>query len=253
MEASGGRPPPSIGKALAVLDLFDPTHPAWGAEAICAALGCSTPTGYRYIHELLSAGLLRRLPGARYALGPRIVLLDYVMRQADPLLAVARPVMRALADKTGCDCVLSTLYGTQIIDTHREEGAGSLTLAYGRGRPRPLFLGAAPKVILSVQTPTFLKRLYDAHATEIEAAGLGAGFPAFRAALGAIRKRGFHVSRGELEAVLSAVAAPIAARAADTTAAVALVTSRERFEVLNQDLLIRLVRDAAAEIVAAAG
>jgi len=239
--------PVSVTRALAVLHLFCAETPALDAAAICTALGCSVPTGYRYIRELTGAGLLRRLPGALYGLGPRIVLLDYIMRQTDPLLAVAQPIMRALADRSGCDCVLSALYDMQIIDTHREASALPLTLAYGRGRPRPLFLGAAPKVILANQPVAFLRRVYDRQAAEIAAAGLGADFASFRATMAAIRKRGVYVSIGELEAQLSAIAAPVAA---ETPAAVALVTTSDRFAVLNHEALAAMVRDAAAAISA---
>ena len=240
--------PISVTRALAVLDLFGAESPALGADAICAMLGCSVPTGYRYIRELVSAGLLRRLPRALYGLGPRIVLLDYIMRRTDPLLAAAQPVMRALADRSGCDCVLSALYDMQIIDTHRETATAPLALAYGRGRPRPLFLGAAPKVILASQPLAFLRRLHGLLATEIQQAGLGGDFAAFRAEMTAIRKCGFHISRGELEAELSAVAAPIPVHDPDLPAAIALVTTSARFDVLNHDALIAMVRQAAAEI-----
>jgi hypothetical protein len=42
---------------------------------------------------------------------------------------------------------------------------------YGRGRPRPMFYGAAPKVILANQPAAWLHRLYDARSTEIADAG----------------------------------------------------------------------------------
>ena len=56
------------------------------------------------------------------------------MRQADQLLQNAIPVMRALAAQTGCDCVLTAVYGDQILDVHREFGSPPLALAFGRGR-----------------------------------------------------------------------------------------------------------------------
>jgi hypothetical protein len=56
------------------------------------------------------------------------------------------------------------------------------------------------------------------------------------------------VSRGELEADLSAVAAPIRAASPEAQSALALVTSSERFELLNIDVLSRLVVNGAGEI-----
>lgn len=235
----------SLSRALAILDLFTAERPSWTVEQICKAFGIAVPTGYRYVHELMTVGLLMRLAGGMYVLGPRIVLLDHTMRQVDPLLRAAPPIMRELARRTGCDCVTSTLYGTQILDTHRESDQTPLDLAYGRGRPRPLFQGAAPKVILANQPVRWQHKLYDNHAAEISAAGIGQTWQAFRATLAEIAKAGHYVSRGELELQLSAIAVPIPGEA---NHALAIVCPRERFELLNLVALIRLTRQAAQDI-----
>lgn len=242
---------PSIGRALAILDLFTVQTPSWTAERICEERRLSVPTGYRYIRELVAAGLLARASGGRYSLGPRIIALDYTIRQSDPMLRVAVPVMKDLVRRTGCACVMSTLLGDQILDTHRESGAEPLTLAYGRGRSRPMFYGAAPKVILADQPTPWLHRLYDAHAAAIAAAGMGGDWAGFRRGLAEIRRQGFYVSRGELEADLSAVAAPIRMAAQDPQSAIALVTSSERFELLDIAQLTVLARQGGEEIAAA--
>jgi DNA-binding IclR family transcriptional regulator len=239
---------PSIGRALAILDLFTADAPAWTAERICEERSLSVPTGYRYIRELVSAGLLVRLSGGHYSLGPKIIALDHTIRQSDPLLRVAVPVMVDLVRRTGCACVLSSLLGDQILDTHRESGAEPLTLAYGRGRPRPMFHGAAPKVILADQPTVWLRRLHDARSAEIDAAGLGEDWPAFRRKLSEIRRNGFYVSRGELEVDISAIAAPIRGGSPAPHSALALVTSSERFELLNIDMLAKLLMRGADEI-----
>jgi len=242
---------PSIGRALAILDLFTVDAPSWTAEQICEQRRLSVPTGYRYIRELVGAGLLVRLSGGHYSLGPKIIALDHTIRQSDPLLRAAVPVMVDLVRRTGCACVLSSLLGDQILDTHREAGAEPLALAYGRGRPRPMFYGAAPKVILADQPTGWLRRLHEARGAEIAAANLGADWPGFRRTLSEIRRNGFYVSRGELEADISGVAAPIRAGAAESHSALALVTSTERFELLNVELLARLVVQGTGDIGAA--
>jgi DNA-binding IclR family transcriptional regulator len=242
-----GRHSQTVSRALSVLDLFDAEHPVWPAEDICAALHCPVPTGYRYIRELVAAGLLRRVPGG-FALGARIILLDYVMRQADQLLQTALPVMRALTAQTGCDSVLTAVYGDQILDVHRELGTSPLALAYGRGRPRPPFQGAAPKVILAAQPNAWVHKLYDANAEAAAQAGMGRDWKEFRATLAAIRKNGCYVSRGELEPTIDAVAAPIQPHGHEPAAAIAVVMTKERSALFNETVLISLVRQAAEQI-----
>ena len=61
--ATDPRPGQSVARALSVLDLFDGEHAIWSAEGICAALRCPLPTGYRYLRELVAAGLVRRVAG----------------------------------------------------------------------------------------------------------------------------------------------------------------------------------------------
>lgn len=109
----------SLGRMLSVLDLFSDQQLTWTAEGITEALQLSLPTGYRYLKMLVDAGLLQRAAGSQYTLGPRIIVLDHYIRMADPVLKHGVPFMAELVEKTGFDCVISGLYGQQVLDTHR--------------------------------------------------------------------------------------------------------------------------------------
>jgi DNA-binding IclR family transcriptional regulator len=54
-----------------------------------------------------------------------------------------------------------------------------------------------------------LKRLFDQHAKEIKAAGLGYNWEVFKKTLGAIRRAGVCVTRGEVDPGRVGIAAPI--------------------------------------------
>lgn len=238
----------SLARMLGVLDLFSDEHVSWTAEAISDALQVSRPTGYRYVRLLSEAGLLQRTSHAQWTLGPRIIVLDHYIRQADPVLQHAVPFMKELVQQTGLDCVLSSLYGQQLLDTHREFAALPANLNYGRGRPRPLFLGAAPKVILASLGSTQLHKLLDGHHDQALAAGLPGDWPSFRRYFGRIRKAGFYFSSGELESDLAAVAAPIHRPDGTVVAAISLVTSVDRMAVIDTPKLSQLVIRSAQEI-----
>ncbi|VCU70999.1 HTH-type transcriptional regulator KipR [Pigmentiphaga humi] len=240
----------SLERMLRVLDLFDDERPAHTAEEIAALLDVSLPTGYRYVKMLCDAGLLQRAGDSRYTLGPRIIVLDYYMRRTDPLLHVAVPYMAELVDKTGFDCVTSGWFGSQILDTHREKGRAPATLSYGRGRPRPLFSGGAPKVILASFAPAQLRRLFDTHPAQIAAAGLPPDWPGFRKYYAAIRRAGFYISRGELEPQLAAVAAPIRKPDGGVWGALSLVMDMQRIDVVDLDKVAQRVVQAAGLIEA---
>jgi len=238
----------SLGRMLGVLDLFDDRHLTRSADDISVALEVSLPTGYRYVRLLLEAGLLQRVEDSRYALGPRIILLDHYIRKADPVLREGLPVMRELVAATGFDCVVSGLFGAQVLDTHREMGSTPATLAYGRGRPRPLFQGGAPKVLLASFAPAALRKLFDARHEEIVRCGLPAEWSEFRRYYAAIRKAGHYVSIGELEPQLAAVAAPIPKSDGGAWAALSLVFDTSRLSIVDIDKMVHLVTEGAARI-----
>ena len=238
----------SLARMLSVLDLFSDHQLSWTAEAITEALQMSLPTGYRYVKMLVDAGLLQRAAGAHYTLGPRIIVLDHYIRMADPVLRQAMPFMAELVEKTGFDCVISGLYGQQVLDTHRELGRAPATLSYGRGRPRPLFQGAAPKVILSCFPPAQLHRVFDQQGDEIARAGLPTDWNSFRNYYSAIRKAGHYFSNGELEPNLAALAAPMQKADGTILGAISLVTTVQRMAVIDLPKLTQLITRAAQEI-----
>jgi len=233
---------------LGVLDLFDDAHLTRTAEDIAAALDVSLPTSYRYVRLLLQAGLLQRVEDSHYALGPRIILLDHYIRRADPVLKVGLPVLRELVDATGFDCVLTGVFGLQVLDTYREMGSSPANLAYGRGRPRPLFLGAAPKVLLASFGSTQLKKVFESKHKELVRSGLPAEWSEFRRYYSAIRKAGHYVSKGELEPQLAAVAAPILKPDGGAWAAISLVFDTSRLAIVDLEKMVHLITEAAMRI-----
>jgi DNA-binding IclR family transcriptional regulator len=238
----------SLARMLGVLDLFTEQRLHWTADEISEALQVSLPTGYRYVKMLTDAGLLQRTGDAQVTLGPRIIVLDHYIRQADPVLQHGVPFMKELVALTGFDCVVSSLLGTQVLDTHREYSSVPADLSYGRGRPRPLFLGAAPKVILA-QLPTgTLHKIMDAHAAEIAAAGLPAQWPEFRRYFSRIRKAGFYFSNGELEPSLGAMAVPLQAADGRVIGALSLVSGVQRMAMVEPSKLTPLLQRAATDI-----
>lgn len=243
------KPGSSLARMLSVLDLFSEQAPLWTAEAIIEALQVSAPTGYRYVKMLVDAGLLQRGADSHYTLGARIIVLDHCIRMGDPVLQMGLPFMAELVEKTGFECVISALYGTQLVDTHREYSKAPASLSYGRGRPRPLFLGAAPKVILACMGSVALRRLFEQHAADIAAAGLPGEWTAFRRYFAAIRKAGHYFSEGELERTLAAVAVPLQKADGHVLGALSLVTTVPRMAMVDRRKLTALVQRTAQDIV----
>ncbi|WP_333497078.1 IclR family transcriptional regulator [Kluyvera sp. CHPC 1.251] len=241
----------SLNRMLSVLDLFTAERPVWEADRIVEALGCSTPTGYRYLKELMHAGLLQRFNGGYYALGPRITLLDYVIRSTDPLLAASIPQMRELVTLTGCHCTLSRLDGDVFLDLHHECSNQEIALVYGRGRPRPMFSGSAPKVVIANQTSKQQRGLFERYREEVLAAGLGETEEAFLKRMLQIRKAGCYRADEELAAGVSSLSVPLRFAPKEHCAALALVSSTQHFAQNNVGEWQEKLKKAARRISAA--
>ena len=104
---------------------------------------------------------------------PRCIQLDYVIRESDPLLKAAGPVMRELRDRNGCDVLLASMFGDSIVAIHHERGTDPTTISYSRGRQMPLFRGAGSKAILATLPCSRQQRIVEAHADALASSAIG--------------------------------------------------------------------------------
>jgi DNA-binding IclR family transcriptional regulator len=233
---------------LSVLGAFSPNEPVLGVDAIMDRLGLSRGTAYRYLRELSGAGLLARMDGG-FALGPRIIELDYAIRQCDPALRAGQPIMRGLCEQFDCDVLLVSLFEDRVIVSHHERGDDRITISYGRGRHMPLFQGCASKMILASLPRPKLRRLYNARVDDIASAGLGMTWHEFRGKLDEIRRAGHAISFAELDPDNVGVAAPIVSDpASGSPASLVLVFSATRYAIIDKPLVTKIVCTAAARI-----
>ncbi len=237
----------SRSKMLSILDLFDKAAPVWAADAICERLRCSTSSGYRYIRELCAAGLLTRISGGSYVLGPRIVQLELLMREIDPVSRTGQPIIAALVRQTGCDVLLANMYGDHIVNVLHERGVEQLPLSYDRGRPHPLFRGAMSKAILAFLPRSRALRLYTAHAELAERSGMGASWRELWQALQQIRTKGYSESHGELDPGVIGIGAPVF-NGEEIMGSVSIGCSHARLALLNKDRLVELLLATARQI-----
>ncbi|WP_270938956.1 IclR family transcriptional regulator, partial [Falsiroseomonas oryzae] len=194
---------------LALLDVFTPAAPAWSTEELIRFSGASRSTLYRHLKALQASGLLTPVAGGAWMLGPRIIELDRTMRLCDPVTAGGGPAMRRLAAETGLSGLLCMLFSGTVMCVDDAPGAGAPPGLFSRGQRRPLFAGAASKVILAHLPAHRLRTLFARHRATIAAAGLGADWEGFRGAVRAIRDAGHCVTEGEFRPGILGIAAPL--------------------------------------------
>jgi DNA-binding IclR family transcriptional regulator len=239
----------SLGRMLAILDLFTEERPTWTPEQIAEELEYTQPTVYRYLQQLMKAGLIRRGPGGGILLGGRIIEFDYQMRLADPVLTAAQKIMRELAQQTGCDVMLAGIVGDRFITIHHEPGNEGFVPSYGRGRRLPYFRSSLSKALLAAMPRSLLRRLYERNAGEVARAGFGASWDEFLAKVKAIRREGRSVSMGELDSGLVGVSVPMTDLKQETPVSLGLAMSETRFFTADVERLTSILKTRAGEIL----
>lgn len=244
-------PMSTLKRALAILDLFSMSTPVLTAEEIIGRLSYSAPTGYRYIRDLTELGYLLRMSEG-YRLGPRIIELDHLIIDGDPVLAAARPIMRDVVAQVGGDVLLSAMHGLRIVNIHHEKGPHELGIPHGRGRPHPLFRGSTAKTILAYVPRKTLRKLYESGAQEAQEAGLGKSFDEVVTTLAAIRTSGFYLGVAEISPSRAGISVPVFQADGQIAGALSVTFPASRLETMSAEKVVALLRSAARRIEAIA-
>lgn len=237
----------SFGKILTVLDLFSLSRPVINVDIISEELGLSKPTSYRYLKELVSSELLQRLSGTSgdYTLGSKIAVLDYISRTTDPLVQISIPFMREIVERTEFSCLLTHLNHDSCIDLHDEVFKNTMLLSYGRGCPRPVFVGSSAKIMISHLPKQAILDYYQRFSTELAKVDFVHNETDFLEKMKKIKKQGYYFSNGELDPNIAGVSVPVKFSSKEPPLALTLLASKNRFEFVNLQKLIAILQENA--------
>lgn len=231
----------STKKMLLILDMFTPEKVTVTLEDVINLLNISIPTGYRYLRELCEVGLLAKSEANSYILGPKIIKLDYQIRNSDPIIKLGKPLLKELMHLTGGEVLLSTIYNDEIINIYSERSSEfKYELTYSRGNPHPIFKGATSKIITAYLPKNNLKKLFKKHKQVILNEIPDFDFEDFQKKLSKIKKQGYVISNGELDENFLGISAPIFLNK-NVQGAITLVLPNHRLAVYNQDSLVQFV------------
>ncbi|WP_375424044.1 IclR family transcriptional regulator [uncultured Friedmanniella sp.] len=113
-----------VGRVARVLRVVA-RHPAGVSAAVVAQeSGLTRPTAHRLLSSLAAEGLLDAdVRRTRWQLGPELLVLGTLAADRYPVVDLARPRVRALAQATGESAFLSVRRGTETVCLLREEGS----------------------------------------------------------------------------------------------------------------------------------
>ncbi|QAU47429.1 IclR family transcriptional regulator [Bradyrhizobium guangzhouense] len=196
-------------RVLAVLDLFTEARPQWSPEELMKELGYTRPTLYRYLKSLKDSGLVMSTRGGRFALGPRVVEMDYLSRRSDPLIATATPHLERLSATHPCTALVVRWYGEKMLCVASVASAVNPVSSYPRGRPMAMGRGAIARSIMAFLPKPHLMPLLTRYAADLRSVGVGTTSDEILATLKRVRRAGVAVAFGEVTPGAVGIAAPI--------------------------------------------
>lgn len=234
-------------RAIEILVRFSDHRPTWTAAEIAVELGVARSTSYRYLQSLVAAGMLEEADRG-FQLGPRILELARVARRGMRLTDVARPVMNELSAVSRESVLLTRRSGAHVVCVDAVPSPHPIRLSYEPGHVLPLNAGAAAHVLLAGEDAEAISQFLAAAPLTRFTQFTITDHDAFTANLAEITKRGYAISRGELDPEVIGIAAPIHGADGAVRAAVSIAALSSRVTESDEPTLIEMVRRAADQI-----
>jgi len=237
-----------LDRYMRLLRLFGEAKSEWTVQEMADALAVPASTVYRSVRDLIAADMLEPAGEAQYRLGAAFIEFERLIRLTDPLVRTAHPLLRDLSLQVGLPCAvfLARLYGDTVMCVADDRpGDAVIKTSYERGRPMPLTRGATSKAILAQLPARRLGKVLLQAQKANPKDPFAIPIDDFRAQLATVRKRGYCVTRGEVDKGLVGIAAPIAVPEQGINASLTLVVEAAQLDDRAERRLVMLVVSTA--------
>lgn len=130
------------------------------AKGIAARLNTPRSTAHRMLNSLVAEGYLHHVPYKGYLLGPKLIQLGMKALEQRPLVALARPHLEALAQRTGDTVHLGTIDGAEVFYLDKIPGTRGLEMRSRIGQRMPLASTGVGKALMLGVPPSRWHDLY---------------------------------------------------------------------------------------------
>lgn len=214
-----------------------------------SALKMPKSSTHRLLSELAALGIVRRTEDGRYSLGPRLLYWGEAAADTFDLRAVAEQSMRRLRDEVGESVHLYVRDRDTRICIAAVEARHELRPFIQLGRPLPLRVGAAGKLLLAFAEPDVRNAELDRAVADAESRPNAPG-PRLGEQLAQIRSERWATSVGEREDGVSAAATAVVDSRDRVVAALCVSAPTTRLSGGRFDEMRRPLEESAAEISA---
>jgi DNA-binding IclR family transcriptional regulator len=220
-----------------------------GVTEVAERTELAKSTAARLLASLAREGAVEQVPGqTRYRLGPRMATLSAGVAPVRNLVAIARPILEALARETGEAAGLSVPDGATVHYIDQVDSTHEVQVRDWTGTRVPMHAVSSGQVFLAHMNPTEVER-YLAQPRVSFTPKTITDSSALRDRLRQVQLDGFAWVREEFAEGLNSVAAPVADDGGEIVAAVHLHGPSYRFPALGETTQIsELVVDAAGRL-----
>jgi len=241
-----------LDKAMLILDTFVRHGPFLTLGEISALTGINVSTTMRLLVNLRHHGVVAKSEdNGKYCLGYRLLTLADAVRGRSILVEMALPAMRELTREFDETSVLSVRSGDHRIDLEQVVGNQTVRRVLTLGQAKPLYSGAASRVLLAGFSQAELKSYLDRVPLVKIATDTITDPEVLKASLEEIRAQGYAWSvQEQADNSGAGVVAPIFGVRGEIIAALGISVPRFRFTTELRDRLIPAVKKAAQSISA---
>ncbi|GIV80035.1 IclR family transcriptional regulator [Litorilinea aerophila] len=238
----------AVVRALSLLKAFSDARPAWHLTELAQAVGLNKTTAYRLLSTLERAQFLVRDPATgAYRLGPELIALGASALRSNDLRSISRPSLEALAAETGETTSLEILVNDQVLILDEVSTRYRLGVSQDVGSRLPAHATSTGKVLLAHQPAAMVEALLQQPLARLTERTL-VDPTMLRQELEQVRRQGYAVAAGELEAGFVAVAAPIFDHHRQVVAAVSVGGPSTRLNEAHWPALVEQVQRCARHI-----
>jgi DNA-binding IclR family transcriptional regulator len=244
----------SVSTALRILNEFVTSHEPFGVVELANRLGLAKGQVSKILGTFRDHGFLDQDPSTRkYTVGLNSFALGNNFVNFNRLSREALSIMRKLVDETGHSAVLSVLRGSRVIHLLAVEGRLFLDGRWRVGQWMHYHTTSAGRVLLAFGPPGMLESL-------LASSGLPAITPnsvtdreQFRTSIGAVRQKGFSVTRGEMRIGTGSIAVPLFDGGDHAVAALGLICPVHLLRSEEEERLVYPLHRSARELSARLG
>jgi len=244
-----------LDRAISILKVFRQGEPGLSLSQIAERTELHISTCLRLLAALRHHGMVARdEESGRFRLGYEILALAEIARSTGGLVEQALPVMRELSQRFNETAAISVRSGDFRVDLDQVVGQQPVRRVIPTGIEKPLYAGAASRVLLSGLGPEELDD-YLARVPLTRLASRTITDPEqLKATLERIRRDGYAVSlKEQSEASGGGVVAPVYGARGEVVAALGISVPQFRFTPALRAQLIPAVKAAAERVSRAIG